>query len=100
MQAATLSPTLVDGLDQSIERAEAALLRMQQADGHFVFELEADVSIPAEYVIFHHLRAAPFRPDLEAKFARYIRDRQAAHDGWPLFQDGASGLSPSSFSAK
>jgi squalene-hopene/tetraprenyl-beta-curcumene cyclase len=96
LQAATLSAsTTVDGLDQSIGRAEAALLGLQKSDGHFVFELEADVSIPAEYILFHHFRAAPIRPDLEAKFARYFRDRQAAHGGWPLFQDGAFNISSS-----
>ena len=95
MQAATLSPTILDGLDQSIARAEAALLAMQRTDGHFVFELEADVSIPSEYILFHHFRAAPIPPAIEAKFARYLRDRQADHGGWPLFQDGAFNISSS-----
>ena len=93
VQAAILSPRAIDGLDQSIERAEAALLKMQQADGHFVFELEADVSIPAEYVLFHHFRGSPIPLGLGVKFARYIRDRQADHDGWPLFEDGAFNIS-------
>ncbi len=95
VQAAILSSTAVDGLDRSIERAEAALLRMQRADGHFVFELEADVSIPSEYVIFHHFRGESIRPGLGRKFARYLRDRQADHDGWPLFQDGPFNISSS-----
>jgi squalene-hopene/tetraprenyl-beta-curcumene cyclase len=96
LQAASLSsPTALDGLDRSIERAETALLALQRDDGHFVFELEADVSIPSEYILFHHIRAAPVRPGLEAKFARYLRDRQAANGGWPLFQDGTFNISSS-----
>ena len=31
-----------------------ALLRRQRADGHWVFELEADATIPAEYVLLEH----------------------------------------------
>ena len=27
---------------------------LQHADGHFVFELEADATIPAEYVLMRH----------------------------------------------
>ncbi|WP_457836019.1 hypothetical protein, partial [Staphylococcus aureus] len=38
-------------LDDAIGRARAALLRRQRADGHWVFELEADATIPAEYVL-------------------------------------------------
>ena len=37
-------------LDQSIETATRALLTLQRPDGHWVFELEADATIPAEYV--------------------------------------------------
>ena len=95
MQAAILSPTGVDSLDWSIERAESALLRLQQADGHFVFELEADVSIPSEYVLFQNFRGAAIPSALRAKFARYIRDRQAEHDGWPLFEGGGFNISSS-----
>ncbi len=95
VQAAILSPTAFDGLDRSIEHAEAALLAMQQADGHFVFELEADVSISAEYILFHHYRAAPIPPAIGGKFVRYIRDRQAAHGGWPLFEGGTFNISSS-----
>ena len=36
------------GLDASIDAAATALLVLQRADGHFVFELEADATIPAE----------------------------------------------------
>ena len=47
-------------LDDSIARAERALLACQRDDGHFVFELEADATIPAEYVLLvHYLGETP-----------------------------------------
>jgi squalene-hopene/tetraprenyl-beta-curcumene cyclase len=96
LQADTLIPPAgYEALDQAIERARDALLRVQRADGHFVFELEADVSIPAEYVLFHRFRGEQIAPALQVKLAKYLRDRQAAHGGWPLFQDGAFNVSTS-----
>ena len=42
------------GLDAAIARAVDSLLSLQHADGHWVFELEADATIPAEYVLLQH----------------------------------------------
>ena len=85
----------LDGVDHAIERAEVALLQTQRPDGHFVFELEADVSIPSEYILFKHFRAASVRYGLEQKFARYLRAHQKAGGGWPLFEDGGFNMSSS-----
>jgi hypothetical protein len=41
-------------LDDAIANAERALLIHQRTDGHYVFELEADATIPAEYVMLGH----------------------------------------------
>ena len=38
----------------AIERATEALLARQHDDGHWLFELEADATIPAEYVVLVH----------------------------------------------
>ena len=81
-------------LDQAIDAARAALLARQQADGHWVFELEADATIPAEFVLLcHYLDRVD--PELEAGIAVYLRQTQSAHGGWPLFHDGAFNLSAS-----
>ena len=67
----------------------------QREDGHFVFELEADVSIPAEYILFKHYLGEPADAGLDAKIAAYLRCKQVAHDGWPLLTDGAFNISSS-----
>jgi len=77
-----------DKLTHSIESATQALLARQRADGHWVFELEADATIPAEYVLLRHYLGEPVDATLEAKIAVYLRRIQGAHGGWPLFADG------------
>ncbi|HEY7577156.1 MAG TPA: squalene--hopene cyclase, partial [Acetobacteraceae bacterium] len=81
-------------LDNAIARAGTALLRRQHGDGHWVFELEADATIPAEYVLLEHFLDR-IDPELEARIGVYLRDIQGGHGGWPLFHDGALDLSAS-----
>jgi squalene-hopene/tetraprenyl-beta-curcumene cyclase len=82
-------------LDQSIDAATEALLDLQKTDGHWVFELEADATIPAEYVLLRHYLGGPIDPVLESKIAAYLRRIQGAHGGWPLFHDGDFDMSAS-----
>src|SRR5271156_2262517 len=82
-------------LETSIASATEALLSYRQADGHFVFELEADCTIPAEYVLLCHYLGEPVDPVLEGKIANYLRRIQGAHGGWPLVHDGAFEMSAS-----
>ncbi len=63
-------------LDKSIAAARDALLGLQQGDGHWVFELEADDTIPAEYVLLRHHLGEPVDATLEARIANYIMRRQ------------------------
>ena len=80
-------------LDRPIEAATLALLATQRADGHFLFELEADATIPAEYVLLRHYLGEPVDAGLEQKIAVYLRRIQGAHGGWPLFRDGEFDMS-------
>jgi squalene-hopene/tetraprenyl-beta-curcumene cyclase len=82
-------------VDRGIAAATRALIALQQPDGHWVFELEADATIPAEYVLLRHYLAEPVDAALEAKIAVYLRRVQGDHGGWPLFHDGAFDMSAS-----
>jgi squalene-hopene/tetraprenyl-beta-curcumene cyclase len=86
---------VVNALDETIRAASDALLRQQRSDGHWVFELEADATIPAEYVLLKHYLGEPIDPDQEAKIANYLRRIQGEHGGWPLFHAGAFNISAS-----
>jgi squalene-hopene/tetraprenyl-beta-curcumene cyclase len=81
-----------DRLNDAVDRASAALAAHQHDDGHFVFELEADATIPAEYVLLEHFLDRIDAP-LQRKIGVYLRDIQGEHGGWPLFHDGAFNLS-------
>ncbi|HTR57628.1 MAG TPA: squalene--hopene cyclase [Casimicrobiaceae bacterium] len=81
-------------LESAIDKAAAALAGQQRSDGHWVFELEADSTISAEYVLLLHFLGET-RPPLEAKIGAYLRRRQGPHGGWPLFHGGAFNLSAS-----
>ncbi|MBK0397736.1 squalene--hopene cyclase [Limibaculum sp. M0105] len=73
------------------ERADR-LWDMQKPDGHIVFELEADCTIPAEYVLLRHFLGEIDR-EREARIARYLRKVQNPDGSWPLFHDGAGNIS-------
>ncbi|WP_442754659.1 squalene--hopene cyclase [Methylocystis sp. JAN1] len=89
------APLGAGALEASIQSAKQALLSEGKADGHWCFELEADTTIPAEYVLMRHYRAEPVDAELERKIAVYLRRCQGDHGGWPLFQDGAFNISAS-----
>ncbi len=92
---AITAPVVDDAaLLDSVSRAADALTRRQKPDGHFVFELEADATIPAEYVLLEHFLDRIDAP-LQAKIGVYLRSVQGEHGGWPLFHDGAFNISAS-----
>ena len=95
MHSATSQLGNADGLESSIDSATQGLLKYRQADGHWVFELEADCTIPAEYVLLGHYLGEPADTVLEAKIANYLRRVQGAHGGWPLVHDGEFDMSAS-----
>ncbi len=85
-----------DEVERAIAAATRALLDGQRPDGHFVFELEADVTIPAEYILYHHYLGDPPPAELEEKIGRYLRRRQSdQHDGWPLLHGEEFNISAS-----
>jgi squalene-hopene/tetraprenyl-beta-curcumene cyclase len=82
-------------LEGSLAAATEALIKCRQDDGHWVFELEADATIPSEYVLLRHYRGEPVDEALEQKIARYLRRIQGAHGGWALYHDGDFDMSAS-----
>ncbi|WP_221178498.1 squalene--hopene cyclase [Pseudomonas frederiksbergensis] len=85
----TQSTRLRDVLDNAL----SALLEKQQADGHWVFELEADTGITAEYVLLMHFLGEPIEKALRDRLAAYLRGQQQAQGGWALLQGGSFSLS-------
>jgi len=94
-QESKISPTdelPLSQLERAIQRATKALLGLQHPDGYWCFELEADCTIPAEYVLMMHYQGEVDEP-LERKLATYLRARQGEDGGWPLYYGGPAEIS-------
>ncbi len=88
----TLTKTVSNLLDRSIAAARDALVARQNAAGYWLFELEADCTIPAEYIMMMHF-LDEIDAHLETKIAAYLRSHQAEHGGWPLYRGGEFNMS-------
>jgi squalene-hopene/tetraprenyl-beta-curcumene cyclase len=88
-----------DPLDSRIAAAAAAgrppPRSRQRSDGHWLFELEADATIPAEYVLLRHFLGEPDDLALERKIGAYLRRIQGEDGGWPLVHGGEFDVSAS-----
>ncbi len=79
-------------LAQAIKRSQAYILSQQCEGGYWVGELEANITLTAEYILFCHLigRVDAVR---QQKCVRYLRSQQRADGGWTLYYGGPSDLS-------
>ena len=79
-------------LTAAIDAARARILARQHTDGCWQYELEADCTIPAEYILMLHYLGESDRL-LEARLAEYLRNHQSRDGGWPLYPGGALDVS-------
>ncbi|MBK9313067.1 MAG: squalene--hopene cyclase [Acidobacteria bacterium] len=86
-------------LEKAIHRAQEYMFAQQSLDGYWWAELEANVTLTAEFIMLHRIliHADPRNTrmggrDREARIqqmARYLRREQRSHGGWELyFGDG------------
>lgn len=71
-----------------------SLLRGKRPDGHWVFPLEADATIPADFILLQHFLGR-IDDRLNGRIAAYLRRIQAPEGGWPQYAGGAFDLSVS-----
>jgi squalene-hopene/tetraprenyl-beta-curcumene cyclase len=81
-----------DGPRELIGGQAERLLAARSKDGCFLFELEADVTIPSEFILLHHFLGEP-RRELEGRLAAYIEGRRNDDGSWPLYFEGEGDLS-------
>lgn len=84
--------TSANSLELAIQRAQQKSLSLQHNDGYWVFELEADCTIPAEYIMLMHY-LDDIDSQLQEKFAVYLRARQSKDGSYPLFYSGIGDIS-------
>ena len=79
-------------LETLIASSAKGLAQRQNEDGHWLFELEADATIPAEYIMFMHYMDE-IDTELQEKISVYLRRIQNPDGGWPLFHKGDMDIS-------
>ncbi len=79
-------------LDRAISKARTQLLGLQHKEGYWIFELEADCTIPSEYILMMHYMDE-IDEALQVKIARYLRTKQIADGSYPLYQGGSGDIS-------
>jgi squalene-hopene/tetraprenyl-beta-curcumene cyclase len=79
-------------LERAIKKAQDKLLSLQHERGYWVFDLEADCTITAEYIMMMHYLDDIDKP-LQAKLAVYLRSRQSENGSYPLFTHGTGDIS-------
>lgn len=88
------TPSTEGALDNGITRAVASLVSLQRNDGHWVFDLEADATMPASFILLQHYLGT-VDTDLERRLAAYLRETRGTDGGWPLYYGGSLDLSAS-----
>jgi squalene-hopene/tetraprenyl-beta-curcumene cyclase len=90
--AKTVTEAGLPAVATTIEKAQNYLLSKQYSEGYWWAELEANVTLTAEYVMLHTiLGTAANRPF--HKIERYLLKRQCKHGGWELFWGDGGELS-------
>jgi squalene-hopene/tetraprenyl-beta-curcumene cyclase len=81
-------------LQAGVDRVRQCLLARQQPDGHWVGELQGDVTLESEFVFLMTFLGRE-REERVAKAARYILAQQMPDGGWNNYTDGPAELSAS-----
>ena len=92
--SAQTSSELQEKVQDAIRRAQQNLLRQQSLDGYWWAELEANVTLTAEYIMLHRILGT----DCESRISqarRYLLREQRSHGGWELYWGDGGELSTS-----
>ena len=85
----------VERLNESIQRTRDRFLNIQNEKGYWVFDLEADATIPSEYILLQRFLGHEIPGDLKVRLSNYLRNRQLHNGGWPLYFEGEGNISAS-----
>lgn len=88
----TIEQRAASPVDAALADGAITLCDRQHEAGYWCFELEADCTIPAEYILMMHYMGE-VDTELQAKLAVYLRARQLSQGGWPLYEGGPMDIS-------
>ena len=79
-------------IDAALAKAKAALLALQNPDGHWCGELQGDSILESEYILLKWILGQEDDPALP-KINNYLRRIQMDNGGWNLFPGGPADIS-------
>lgn len=74
-----------------IDRGTRHLLDLQNREGYWWAELEADTTLESDYILYLHVLGQTYSEKVP-KLAKYIRERQLPDGGWNIFFGGPAEL--------
>src|SRR5438552_1083591 len=83
-----------DAVDEAIKRSQQWLLQRQAEAGYWAYELEADTTLTAEYLMLRRFLGL-VDPEKQRKAVRYLIDAQVLEGGWPIYYGGPPEISAS-----
>ncbi|MEM7541703.1 MAG: squalene--hopene cyclase [Pseudomonadota bacterium] len=83
---------VVDPVESALADAVAALLNRQKTDGHWRYDLEADATIPSEYILLHVFLGTSDN-ERNQRISRYVIRRQNDNGSWSLYEGGPGEIS-------
>ncbi len=78
-------------VEKAVENGANYLLSVQAEEGYWLGELEADTTLESDYIYYLYILGKA-DPERIAKLANYVRARQMADGGWPIYPGGPSEL--------
>jgi squalene-hopene/tetraprenyl-beta-curcumene cyclase len=90
-----VSAVPLEKVKEAMGNGLAHLLSLQNPKGYWVFDLEADATIPSEFILLQRFLERAIDPERKERLARYLRRRQLPDGGWPLYEGGAADVSAS-----
>ncbi len=88
------NPLATSDVEAAQDRTRTWLLSRQNADGHWVGELEGDTILESEYLLLLAFLGREGAPVCES-CARYILDHQLPEGGWSIYPGGPAEVSAS-----
>lgn len=81
-----------DPVARTLVQSGSALLERRRGEVYWRFDLEADTTIPSEYILLQHLLGRVNKAR-ELRLADYIISRQLPDGSWPLYEGGPGNIS-------
>src|ERR1700681_587366 len=90
-RSAGLFPAVAESLFEAIDRGVRYLLSLQDSEGYWLGELEADTTLESDYIFYLNVIGKAHSVRI-AKLANYVRRRQLEDGGWNIYFGGPSEL--------